>query len=88
MSCCVAAKISWASSRTCTRIEDEAYCLLGLLDVNMPLIYGEGPKAFTRLQEEVIKSYDDNSILAWRWREGKSISTFLEHPLIQSSRAS
>ena len=66
MTCCAAAKISWASSRSCTRTEDLAYCLLGLLGVNMPLIYGEGSKAFVRLQQELIKSSDDNSILAWR----------------------
>ena len=32
--------------RQTTRIEDMAYCLLGLFDVHMPLLYGEGRKAF------------------------------------------
>ncbi|KAI1263028.1 HET-domain-containing protein [Xylariaceae sp. FL1019] len=37
-----------------TRIEDTAYCLMGLFDVNMPLLYREGKKAFfIRLQEEI-----------------------------------
>jgi len=36
-----------------TRAEDKAYCLLGLLDVNMPMLYGEGMKAFHRLQLEL-----------------------------------
>lgn len=49
-----------------TRIEDRAYCLLGLFDVNMPLLYGEGEKAFIRLQEEIVKDSDDESIFAWR----------------------
>lgn len=42
-----------------------AYCLMGLFDVNMPLIYGEGSKAFYRLQLEIMKSSDDQSIFAW-----------------------
>jgi hypothetical protein len=62
---CTALRMSWAAKRTTTRVEDEAYCLLGLLDVNMPLLYGEGHKAFQRLQEELIKRSDDQSILAW-----------------------
>ena len=60
-----AQKLCWASRRATTRIEDEAYCLLGLFDVNIPLIYGEGRKAFRRLQEEIISSYNDHSIFAW-----------------------
>ena len=42
----VAMKMSWASKQTTTRKEDLAYCLLGLLNVNIPLLYGEGDKAF------------------------------------------
>ncbi|QRD82224.1 heterokaryon incompatibility protein-domain-containing protein [Aspergillus flavus] len=61
----IAARMSWASSRETTRPEDMAYCLFGLFDVNMPLIYGEGQKAFLRLQEEIIKRYNDHSIFAW-----------------------
>jgi hypothetical protein len=60
-----ACKISWASARSTTRVEDSAYCLLGLLGVNMPLLYGEGEKAFLRLQEAVLSSSDDISLLAW-----------------------
>lgn len=61
----VARRMYWASHRVTTRVEDEAYCLLGLFGVNMPLIYGEGKKAFRRLQEEIIRLSDDQSILAW-----------------------
>jgi hypothetical protein len=60
-----ACKFAWASQRLTTRVEDRAYCLMGLLDVNMPLLYGEGDKAFVRLQEAVIGSSDDISPLAW-----------------------
>jgi hypothetical protein len=62
---CVAQRMSWAATRQCTRIEDSAYCLLGIFDINMPLLYGEGKKAFRRLQEEIFKGTDDHSLLAW-----------------------
>ena len=61
----IAERMSWASRRTTTRVEDIAYCLLGIFAVNMPLLYGEGERAFLRLQEEIIKQTDDHSIFAW-----------------------
>lgn len=61
----VAARMSWASTRQTSRVEDTAYSLMGLLEVNMPLLYGEGPKAFTRLQHEIVKNIDDESVYAW-----------------------
>jgi hypothetical protein len=64
-SACVAQKLSWASRRQCTLIEDTAYSLMGLFNVNIPMLYGEGNKAFIRLQEEIIKSTFDMSIFAW-----------------------
>jgi hypothetical protein len=64
-SAAVASKMSWAAKRETTRIEDMAYCLLGLFDVKMPLLYGEEEKAFTRLQQEIIRSTFDLSIFAW-----------------------
>ncbi|KAI1861856.1 hypothetical protein JX265_009359 [Neoarthrinium moseri] len=63
--CPVAQRMSWASKRKTTRTEDMAYCLLGIFDVNMPLLYGEGSKAFLRLQEEIIKRSNDMSIFAY-----------------------
>lgn len=62
----VAIRMSWASERITTRFEDEAYCLLGIFDVQMPLLYGEGVKAFQRLQKEIIQQgLADQSLLAW-----------------------
>ncbi|PQE03869.1 hypothetical protein CJF30_00006594 [Rutstroemia sp. NJR-2017a BBW] len=61
----VAQKMSWASKRETTRLEDQAYCLLGLFNVSMPLLYGEGPKAFLRLQQEILSRMDDDTIFAW-----------------------
>jgi hypothetical protein len=60
-----AKKFSWASKRHTLRSEDTAYCLMGLFGVNMPLIYGEGSQAFIRLQLEIIKMSDDESLFAW-----------------------
>jgi hypothetical protein len=48
--CSIAMRMSWASDRETTRAEDLAYCLLGIFAVNMPLLYGEGKRAFIRLQ--------------------------------------
>jgi hypothetical protein len=62
---CVAVKMSLISKRQTSRSEDMAYCMLGLFDVNMPLLYGEGRKAFLRLQSEIIKQSNDESIFAW-----------------------
>ncbi|KAI0538283.1 hypothetical protein GGR58DRAFT_526553 [Xylaria digitata] len=62
----VGRRMSWAAKRSTTQQEDLAYCLLGIFDANMPLIYGEGPKAFTRLQEEIAKQTCDLSLFAWR----------------------
>ena len=58
--------MSWAAGRETTREQDIAYCLLSLLEVNMPLIYGEGPRAFERLQEEVMKTSTDHSLFSWQ----------------------
>ena len=62
----VAERMSWVSRRQTTRAEDIAYCLLGIFDANMPHLYGEGgQKAFIRLQLEIMKTSDDQSIFAW-----------------------
>lgn len=63
--CSIAQKMSWAADRSTSRLEDSAYSLLGLFGINMPMLYGEGGRAFLRLQEEIIKSSTDPSIFAW-----------------------
>ena len=85
----LAQKMSWAAKRETTRTEDMAYCLLGIFDINMPMLYGEGKKAFQRLQEEIMKRSNDLSIFAWdvsrlpEVREGAPdfIDLFAESPL-------
>lgn len=64
--CTVSQRMSWAARRFTTRPEDRAYCLIGLFNVNMPMLYGEGEKAFRRLQKEIMESSDDHTIFAWR----------------------
>ncbi|KAK1464743.1 hypothetical protein CMEL01_12098 [Colletotrichum melonis] len=61
----VAERMHWASSRVTTRKEDLAYSLMGIFGVNMPLLYGEGMKAFARLQEAILQDTGDHSIFAW-----------------------
>jgi hypothetical protein len=45
----IAKKMSWAAKRIMTRVEDIAYSLLDIFNINMPLLYSEGIKAFRRL---------------------------------------
>jgi hypothetical protein len=66
----VAQRMSWAAHRETTREEDVAYCLLGIFGVNMALLYGEGSSAFLRLQEEILRQTDDQSLLAWGYSLG------------------
>ncbi|KLU86655.1 hypothetical protein MAPG_05667 [Magnaporthiopsis poae ATCC 64411] len=57
--------MSWAASRNITKEKDLAYCLLGIFNVAMPMLYGLSGLAFRVLQEEIIKKTKNDSILAW-----------------------
>jgi WD40 repeat protein len=47
-------RMAWAANRQTTEEEDGAYCLLGIFNIFMPLIYGEGKEnALRRLQREI-----------------------------------
>lgn len=63
--CSVAQRMSWGANRETTRVEDRAYSLMGIFDINMPMIYGEREKAFLRLQQQIIQKSKDESIFAW-----------------------
>jgi hypothetical protein len=80
----VAERMSWAARRKTTREEDLAYCLLGIFGINMPLLYGEGRRAFRRLQEEIIRTTDDQSILAWKPTDHGAGQSLMEWPLADS----
>ncbi|KAL1909839.1 hypothetical protein Sste5344_004346 [Sporothrix stenoceras] len=84
----VAQRMSWASCRTTTRDEDRSYSLLGLFDVNLPMIYGEGGRnAFVRLQQAVMEKTRDNSIFAWGLTDG-STNKAKRRPLSMASTGS
>ncbi|KAL4077968.1 heterokaryon incompatibility protein-domain-containing protein [Scleroderma citrinum] len=77
----VAARMSWAAQRKTTREEDRAYSLMGLFDVHMPIIYGEGgKKAFLRLQRKIMKISNDQSILAWKTHFGSCHGPLADSP--------
>jgi len=66
----VAQRMSWAADRVTTRPEDIAYCLLGLLDINMEPLYGEGgERSFRRLQMRILSDREDESIFLWKPRD-------------------
>ena len=73
----IAQKMSWASHRETTRVEDRAYSLMGLFNVNMPLLYGERRRSFIRLQEEIMRHSDDESLFAWKGVNGHSYAGLL-----------
>lgn len=75
--CSVAAKMSWAARRKTRRIEDEAYCLLGIFNVFMPIMYGEGRNAFARLQKSIFEQCSDPTIFAWKAKDSSIIATGL-----------
>lgn len=72
--------MSWALQRTTTGLKDHAYCLLGIFNVNIPLRYGEGEKAFLRLQKAILDSNDDDSIFAWPITQQSTAQFILGNP--------
>lgn len=60
-----AERMSWAALRHAPRVEDQAYSLMGIFDVNMSMLYGEGAHAFERLCETIIQYTNDETIFAW-----------------------
>ena len=72
----VAQRFSWASYRQTTRVEDRAYSLLGIFDINIPTLYGEGERAFRRLQEAIMDRIPDQTLFAW--------GSICEHPDVES----
>jgi hypothetical protein len=83
----VVQKMSWASMRDTTRVEDMAYSLLGIFGINMPRLYGEGLKSFARLQEEIIKTSEDQTLFAWRMGWLNVAEHDFDHGMLASSPA-
>ncbi|RYO27977.1 Vegetative incompatibility protein [Alternaria arborescens] len=67
-------RLSWASTRETTRAEDQAYCLLGILDIDMTLRYGETTNAMIRLRQKIEKKHGE--VAKWdRLIEGLPIAS-------------
>ena len=62
---CIAQITSWVAHWTMDWVKDWAYSLIGPLDMNLPMLYGEGKEAFHHLQLEIIHALNDQSIFAW-----------------------
>ncbi|KAF2964601.1 hypothetical protein GQX73_g8981 [Xylaria multiplex] len=85
----VSTRMSWAARRETTREEDIAYCLLGIFGINMPLLYGEGRRAFLRLQEELVRVSNDQTIFCWSFPSNCSLdkgwdNVLAPHPYVFS----
>ena len=61
----VAERMRWAVRRSTTRVEDEAYSLLGIFGITMSTLYGEGAHAFQRLQVEILQRIPNQSLFVW-----------------------
>ncbi|KAG8817844.1 hypothetical protein FRC17_011065, partial [Serendipita sp. 399] len=59
-------RLTWASRRRTTRVEDMAYCLIGIFNINLSIAYGEKEGAFYRLQVEILQNSDDMSLFDWQ----------------------
>jgi tetratricopeptide (TPR) repeat protein len=64
-------RMQWASNRETTEEEDIVYCLLGILNVSMPVSYDEGKeKALGRLLAEVGEASSAPSIIPFSQNDG------------------
>ncbi|KAH6714091.1 hypothetical protein BKA61DRAFT_551433 [Leptodontidium sp. MPI-SDFR-AT-0119] len=57
----IAERKGWAAQRQTTEEEDIVYCLLGLCEVSMPTIYGEGKDVALKRLEMTIKGFSNDS---------------------------
>lgn len=77
----IAQRMSWASNRVTTHVEDTAYCLLGIFDVYILPIHGERERAFQRLQEEIVKRNFDLTVFAWLPAASRPVTASVQKPL-------
>jgi len=71
----IAERKEWAAQRQTTEQEDIVYCLIGLCEVSMPLLYGEGKEAAQTRLETAIKEFSYGSEI--KYREGRLYLTCL-----------
>lgn len=79
----VATKLSWATRRETAKEEDQAYSLLGLFEIHMATLYGEGRhNALWRLQMEIYHRTSDHTLFAWdRYTASQLVSNILASQL-------
>lgn len=79
-----AQKMSLATERHTTRLEDIGYYLLGIFDISISMGHGEGENAFIRLQKEILEEYHVHSIFAWAVsivpKSVPRMASFVSHP--------
>lgn len=75
---CNAVKMSWMAGRRTQMVEDIAYSLLGIFNVHLTPQYGEGIKAFSRLQDAIMSDFGtmDESLFAWQWPPNRQLANF------------
>jgi hypothetical protein len=73
-------RMVWAYRRKTTRIEDLAYCLIGIFRIGLSIAYGEGHLAFHRLQMEIMERNDDKSLFVWKGEPSAYNSMFAAAP--------
>jgi hypothetical protein len=73
---CIATKMSWMAGRKTTREEDIAYGMLGIFNVVLMPLYGEGMNAFRRLQELLQTTVIDESLYAWNMPDASASETY------------
>lgn len=74
-------KLSWASRRKTTTLEDTAYCLISIFVSHMEIDPEEGEKAFLRLMLHIMPKSRECDVFAWAGQRAK------DHPAIPSSPA-
>lgn len=84
----VSEKMRWASQRTTSRIEDMAYALLGLLDVTIPIAYGDGARAFHKLMSELAAHCTEPDFFAWTGKPSSWSLTLPSSPQCYGPQAS
>lgn len=75
-------KKRWASNRRTKIPEDKAYCLLGIFNVYMPLIYGEGDNAYARLDMEIRRTLNREPLYSPQLGESRSKRQNLHRDLV------
>lgn len=73
-------RMSWASRRRTSRVEDRAYSLFGIFGVSFTVAYGSQHEAFLQLQKEIMIRTDDPSIFSWWGAPSPSLSAFAHKP--------